>query len=225
MKAIVQDTYGTADVLKLEDIDRPVAGNGEVLLRVHAASVFIGDWHVMAGVPYLIRMVSGLRAPKARVRGQDVAGSVEEVGKDVRQFQLGDEVFGACDGSFAEYATAQPDKLARKPANLTFDQAATVPITGSTALQGLRDVGRLQPGQKVLIIGAAALCSWTSSDRSAPIASSTTHVRTSPRRGNATTSFWISPGPVRCHTSGRRSPRGERSFLSERKGADDGSDT
>ncbi len=155
MKAIVQDTYGTADVLKLEDIDRPVAGNGEVLLRVHAASVFIGDWHVMAGVPYLIRMVSGLRAPKARVRGQDVAGSVEEVGKDVRQFQLGDEVFGACDGSFAEYATAQPDKLARKPANLTFDQAATVPITGSTALQGLRDVGRLQPGQKVLIIGAA----------------------------------------------------------------------
>jgi NADPH:quinone reductase-like Zn-dependent oxidoreductase len=155
MRAIVQDRYGTADVLDLTDIDKPVVGDGEVLLRVHAASAFIGDWHVMTGLPYLIRMSSGLRRPKARVRGQDVAGRVEAVGRDVTGFQPGDEVFGTCNGSFAEYATARPDKLARKPANLTFEQSATVPTTGCTALQGLRDAGRVQPGQKVLIIGAA----------------------------------------------------------------------
>jgi NADPH:quinone reductase-like Zn-dependent oxidoreductase len=155
MKAIVQDRYGTADVLELRDIDRPVVGDDNVLVRVHAASAFIGDWHIMTGLPYLIRMTSGLRQPKARVRGQDVAGRVEAVGKDVTQFQPGDEVFGTCDGSFAEYATARKDKLAPKPANLTFEQAAAVPNTGVTALQGLRDAGRVQPGQKVLIIGAA----------------------------------------------------------------------
>jgi NADPH:quinone reductase-like Zn-dependent oxidoreductase len=155
MKAIVQDSYGTADVLRLEDIDIPVVGDDDVLLRVLAASVFIGDWHVMTGLPYLGRLVLGLRAPKARVRGQDVAGRVEAVGKNVTGFQPGDEVFGTCNGSFAEYATARPDKLVTKPANLTFEQAATVPITGCTALQGLRDAGRVQAGQKVLIIGAA----------------------------------------------------------------------
>jgi NADPH:quinone reductase-like Zn-dependent oxidoreductase len=155
MKAIVQERYGTADVLELEDIDEPVVGSSDVLLRVQAASVFIGDWHIMTGLPYLIRMASGLRGPKVRVRGQDVAGRVEAVGKDVTRFQPGDEVFGTCDGSFAEYATARTDKVAPKPANLTFEQAATVPTTGSTALQALRDVGKVQPGQKVLIIGAA----------------------------------------------------------------------
>jgi NADPH:quinone reductase-like Zn-dependent oxidoreductase len=155
MKAIVQDRYGSADVLQLENIDTPVVSDGDVLLRVHAASAFIGDWHVMTGLPYLIRMVSGLRRPKARVRGQDVAGLVEAVGKSVTGFRPGDEVFGTCNGSFADYATAQPDKLAPKPANLTFEQAATVPTTGCTALQGLRDAGKVQPGQKVLIIGAA----------------------------------------------------------------------
>ena len=155
MKAIVQDTYGTPDVLDLREIDKPVVGDDDVLLRVHAASAFIGDWHIMMGLPYLIRMVSGFRRPKARVRGQDVAGRVEAVGRDVTQFQPGDEVFGTCDGSFAEYATARKDKVAPKPANLTFEQAATVPIAGSTALQGLRNAGKVQPGQKVLIIGAA----------------------------------------------------------------------
>ena len=156
MKAIVQDTYGTPDVLDLRDIDKPVVGDDDVLLRVHAAGAHIGDWHVMTGLPYMIRIMGyGLRGPKARVRGIDVAGRVEAVGKDVTQFQPGDEVFGTCDGSFAEYATARKDKVAPKPANLTFEQAATVPTSGSTALQGLRDAGRVQPGQKVLIIGAA----------------------------------------------------------------------
>ena len=155
MKAIVQDKYGSADVLELTDIDTPVVGDDDVLVRVLAASAFIGDWHVMTGLPYLGRMAFGLRRPKARVRGQDVAGRVEAVGKDVTRFQPGDEVFGTCDGSFAEYATARTDKVAPKPANLTFEQSATVPTTGSTALQALRDVGKVQPGQKVLIIGAA----------------------------------------------------------------------
>jgi NADPH:quinone reductase-like Zn-dependent oxidoreductase len=156
MKAIVQDKYGSADVLELTDIDIPVVGDDDVLLRVHAASAHIGDWHFMTGLPYLFRIAgSGLRAPKARVRGTDVAGRVEAVGKDVTQCQPGDEVFGVCDGSFAEYATARQDKVAPKPANLTFEQAASVPTSGCTALQALRDKGKVQPGQKVLIIGAA----------------------------------------------------------------------
>jgi NADPH:quinone reductase-like Zn-dependent oxidoreductase len=155
MKAIVQDRYGSADVLELKDIDPPVPRDDEVLLRVHAASAFIGDWHIMTGLPYLGRLAFGLRRPKARIRGQDVAGRVEAVGNDVALFQPGDEVFGTCNGAFAEYAIARPDKLSPKPANLTFEQAATVPNTGTTALQGLRDAGGIQPGQKVLIIGAA----------------------------------------------------------------------
>ena len=156
MKAIVQDAYGSTDVLKFRDIDKPVVGSGDLLLRVHAASAHIGDWHFMAGLPYLFRIAGGgLRAPKARVRGTDVAGRVESVGKDVTQFQPGADVFGTCDGSFAEYATARKDRVAPKPANLTFEQAATVPTSASTALQALRDVGKVEPGQKVLIIGAA----------------------------------------------------------------------
>jgi NADPH:quinone reductase-like Zn-dependent oxidoreductase len=156
MKAIVQDRYGSADVLELADIDTPMVGDDNVLLRVHAASAHMGDWHFMTGLPFLFRMAgSGLRAPKTRIRGTDVAGRVEAVGKDVTRFQPGDEVFGVCDGAFAEYATARTDKIAPKPANLTFEQAATVPTSGSTALQALRDTGKVQPGQKVLIIGAA----------------------------------------------------------------------
>ncbi|HEV8682412.1 MAG TPA: NAD(P)-dependent alcohol dehydrogenase [Actinomycetota bacterium] len=155
MKAIVQDRYGSADVLKLGDIDTPVAGHGEVLIRVGAASAFIGDWHIMTGIPYAIRLVSGMRAPKQRVRGQDLAGRIEAVGDDVTQFRVDDEVFGVADGAFAEYATARTDKLAPKPANLSFEQAATVPTTGCTALQGMRDVGKVRTGQEVLIIGAA----------------------------------------------------------------------
>jgi NADPH:quinone reductase-like Zn-dependent oxidoreductase len=155
MKAIVQDRYGPADVLKLEDIDMPVARPGDVLIRVDAASAFIGDWHIMTGTPYAIRLVSGMRAPKQRVRGQDVAGYVEAVGDDVTHLRVGDEVFGVADGAFAEYAIARPDKLAPKPTNLSFEEAATVPTTGCTALQGLRDVGKVQAGQRVLVIGAA----------------------------------------------------------------------
>ncbi len=157
MKAIVQDEYGEADeVLRLERIDRPEIGDEEVLVRVHAAGVDRGVWHLVTGLPYPIRIAGyGLRAPKTRVRGREVAGCVEAVGKDVTTLQPGDEVFGIGEGSFAEYARAEQDKLAPKPANLTFEQAAAVPVSGPTALQGLRDRGRVQPGQKVLVIGAS----------------------------------------------------------------------
>ncbi len=155
MKAVVQDTYGSPDVLELRDIDVPKPGDDHVLLRVHAASAHIGDWHVMTGLPYMIRLGLGLRAPKAHVRGMDVAGRVEAVGKDVSLFRPGDEVFGIAKGSFAEFALAPPRKLAPKPANLTFEQAATVPISGLTALQAVRDGGRVQPGQRVLVVGAS----------------------------------------------------------------------
>jgi len=155
MKAIIQDTYGSPDVLQLKDIDRPEVGDGDVLVRVHAAGVDAGVWHSMAGLPYLMRIIGfGLRGPKARVRGTDVAGRVEAIGGNVTQFRPGDEVFGTCDGSFAEYACAREDKLAPKPANVTFEQAAVVPVSACTALQGLRDKGHVQPGQKVLITGA-----------------------------------------------------------------------
>ena len=155
MKAIVQDDYGTADNLVFADIDQPAAGSGEVLIRVQAASVFIGDWHVVTGLPYAVRPKLGLRRPKARVRGQEMAGRVEAVGEGVTRFQLGDEIFGTCEGAFAEYVSAPEDLLAPKPANLTFEQAATVAITGTTALQAVRDKGGVKPEQKVLIIGAA----------------------------------------------------------------------
>lgn len=158
MKAIVQDEYGNAaeEVLRLEEIDKPTPGDNDVLVRVHAASVHIGDWHLMTGLPYLIRIVGfGLRAPKVRVRGMDVAGKVEAVGRNVTRFQAGDEVFGTCEGSFAEYACAREDNLAPKPANLTFEQAAAVPTSAFAALQALRDKGEIRPGQKALIIGAS----------------------------------------------------------------------
>ena len=158
MRAVVQDKYGSIDVLELRDIGKPEIGDGDVLIRVLGASVFIGDWHIVTGLPYLIRIVVpalGLRAPKTPVRGQDVAGRIEAVGKDVTHFQPGDEIFGTCNGSFAEYTSARQDKIASKPTNLTFEQAATVPASGTTALQALRDKGKVQPGQRVLIIGAA----------------------------------------------------------------------
>jgi NADPH:quinone reductase-like Zn-dependent oxidoreductase len=157
MRAIVQDQYGqTVDVLRLAEIDRPKIGDDDVLIRVHAASVHIGDWHVMAGLPYLLRVVGfGFRAPKAPVRGMDVAGTVEAVGKAVTQFQAGDEVFGTCAGSFAEQAAARVDTLARKPTNLTFEQAATVPTSAVAALQALRNAGGIKPHDQVLIIGAS----------------------------------------------------------------------
>jgi NADPH:quinone reductase-like Zn-dependent oxidoreductase len=158
MQAIVQDAYGSADVLELRDIDQPVPTDNEVLIRVQAAGLHRGDWHIMTGLPYLIRIVVptlGLRRPKVPVRGMDVAGTVAAVGSNVTRFQPGDAVFGWCDGSFAEYATAPEDQLAAKPANLSFEQAAAVPIWGFAALQGLRDMGEVQAGQRVLVIGAA----------------------------------------------------------------------
>jgi NADPH:quinone reductase-like Zn-dependent oxidoreductase len=154
MKAIVQDRYGSADVLRLEDIDVPVPGDDDVLVRVHAAGVDPGVWHLMTGLPYLVRLGFGLRGPKLRVRGLDVAGRVEAVGGNVTGFQPGDAVFGTCDGAFAEYACARQDRLAPMPANLNFEQAAAVPISGCTALQALRDKAKVQPGQRVLVTGA-----------------------------------------------------------------------
>jgi NADPH:quinone reductase-like Zn-dependent oxidoreductase len=156
MKAIVQDTYGSADVLELRDIDPPQIDDDQVLVRVHAAGVDRGVWHLMAGLPYPIRIAGyGVRAPKHPVPGMDLAGVVEAVGRDVTRFSPGDEVFGIGKGTFAEYAVAPEGKLAPKPANLTFEQAAAIAISGLTALQALRDVAAVQAGQRVLVIGAS----------------------------------------------------------------------
>ncbi|MDP8932291.1 MAG: NAD(P)-dependent alcohol dehydrogenase [Actinomycetota bacterium] len=158
MTAIVQDDYGSApeDVLRLAEIPRPTLGDDEVLVRVSAASVDRGTWHLMAGLPYLMRLAGfGLRRPKAPNPGRSVAGTLESVGKDVTEFEPGDQVYGTCDGSFAEYARARPSRLAPKPGNLSFEQAAAVPVSGLAGLQGVRDHARVQSGQKVLIIGAS----------------------------------------------------------------------
>ena len=155
MKAIVQDRYGSAEVLEPRDIEKPQIGDGEVLVRVHAASIHVGDLVVMSGSPYLMRMTTGLRKPKYRVPGTDIAGTVEAVGKDVKELRPGDEVFGWCADAFAEYATASADHFVLKPANLTFEQAAAVGVSATAALQLLRDDGHLQSGQKVLINGAS----------------------------------------------------------------------
>ena len=155
MQAMVQDTYGSAEVMHFTEIDKPDIGNDEVLIRVRAAGVNPADWAVMSGLPYIARPVYGLRKPKNAVRGTDVAGTVEAVGTDVTRFQPGDDVFGWSDGSYAEYAAAPEDKLALKPANLTFEQAAAVPMAGLVALQALRDHAQLQPGQRILINGAS----------------------------------------------------------------------
>ena len=156
MKAIVRDTYGSPDVLELRDIDIPEYADEEVLVHVHAAGVGRDVWHIMTGLPYPIRLAGyGFRAPKNPVIGSDMAGVVEAVGKNVTRFQPGDEVFGIGKGSYAEYVCAREDKLAPKPTNLTFEQAAVVAIMGSTALQDLRDHGKVRPGQEVLIIGAS----------------------------------------------------------------------
>ncbi len=152
MKAIVQERYGSPDGLRLREVERPVAGDGQVLVRVHAASVNAADWHLMHRLPHLIGIFLGIRP--SRIRGVDVAGQVEAVGRNVTRFEPGDEVFGGATGSFAEYATAAEDRLAPKPRNLTFEQAAAIPVAGVTALQGLRDKGQVRPGQRVLIYGA-----------------------------------------------------------------------
>jgi NADPH:quinone reductase-like Zn-dependent oxidoreductase len=157
MRAIVQDVYGeAADVLRPAVIDRPEIADDEVLVRVHAAGVDRGVWHIMAGLPYPIRLSGyGFRAPKTRVRGREVAGRVEAVGKDVTAVAPGDEVYGIGEGTFAEYTAVRQDKIALKPANLTFEQAAAAPISALTALQAVRDRGHVRSGQTVLVIGAS----------------------------------------------------------------------
>lgn len=155
MRAIVYTEYGPPDVLQFTEAAKPVPKDDEILIRIRAASVNPLDWHYLRGIPYFMRIGTGLRRPKVTRLGVDVAGQVEAVGKNVTQFQLGDEVFGACKGAFAEYACAAEDKLVLKPANVTFEQAAAVAIAALTALQGLRDKGHIQAGQKVLINGAA----------------------------------------------------------------------
>jgi NADPH:quinone reductase-like Zn-dependent oxidoreductase len=156
MRAVVQESYGSADVLRLADVDRPEIADDDVLVQVRAAGLDRGTWHLMSGRPYLLRVLGfGLRRPRNRVAGIDVAGVVAAVGPSVTGFDVGDEVFGMSRGSFAEYAAVQGDKLAHKPANLSFEQAAIVPISAGTALQALTDAGRVQPGQKVLVTGAS----------------------------------------------------------------------
>jgi NADPH:quinone reductase-like Zn-dependent oxidoreductase len=155
VKAIIRDAYGSVDVLRLADIDQSVAGDADVLVRVHAAGVDQGVWHLMTGTPYVMRLAGfGIRAPKNPLLGYDVAGRVEAVGAQVTEFQTGQEVFGTCRGSFAEYAVARPDRLLSKPDNVSFEQAAAVPISGYAALQAVRQHGGVRPGQRVLIIGA-----------------------------------------------------------------------
>jgi NADPH:quinone reductase-like Zn-dependent oxidoreductase len=155
MRAIVQDRYGSADMLRLARISRPEPGNGQVLLRVHAAGLDRGTWHLMTGRPYLMRLVCGLRGPKRRIPGRDVAGTVVALGAGANGFAVGDEVYGIGVGAFAEYTVARADRLARKPANATFVQAAAVPVSALIALRALRDVGGVQAGQRVLITGAS----------------------------------------------------------------------
>jgi len=156
MRAIVQDAYGSSSVLRLGEIDRPEIAANEVLVEVVAAGMDRGTWHSMTGKPYLMRIMGfGFRRPKNRVPGLDVAGRVVTVGSEVTRFQTGDEVFGMSRGAFADYAAVREDKLAHKPANLSFEQAAVVPISGGTAIQALRDSGRVQAGENVLVIGAS----------------------------------------------------------------------
>jgi NADPH:quinone reductase-like Zn-dependent oxidoreductase len=156
MRAIVQDGYGSSEVQRSAEIDRPEIAANEVLVAVAAAGMDRGTWHLMAGKPYLMRIIGfGFRRPKNRVPGLDVAGTVIAVGSEVTRFQSGDEVFGISRGAFAEYAAVREDKLAHKPAKLSFEQAAVVPISGGTAIQALRDAGQVQAGQKLLIIGAS----------------------------------------------------------------------
>ena len=156
MRAVVQDRYGSADVLGLATIDRPAVGDDEVLVRVRAAGLDRGTWHLMTGKPYLMRIAGlGFARPKDRVPGRDVAGVVAAVGAGVTRFAVGDEVYGVGRGTFAEYAVVREDRLAPKPARLSFEQAAVVPISAATALQALTDHGRLQPGQRVLVTGAS----------------------------------------------------------------------
>ena len=155
MKAIVYHKYGSSEVLKLEEIDIPLVGDDQVLVKVRAVSINPFDWHMMRGTPYFVRLLAGLLRPKISGFGNDVAGRIEAVGKNVTEFQRGDEVFGGGRGALAEYVCASREGLVQKLGKLTFEQAAAIPVAGLTALQGLRDKGQIQPGQSVLIHGAS----------------------------------------------------------------------
>ena len=155
MKAIVQRTYGLPDVLEMSEAPIPSIDDDQVLIRVHASSVNALEWHLMTGTPYLVRPQAGFTKPKREILGADVAGTVEEVGANVTRFKPGDDVFGEVGGGYAEYTVARPKTLVLKPVNATFEQAAAVPVAALTALQGLRDHGRIEPGQRVLINGAS----------------------------------------------------------------------
>jgi NADPH:quinone reductase-like Zn-dependent oxidoreductase len=155
MKAIVQTRYGSADVLRLEEVEKPVPSDDEVLVRVSAAGVNIGDWHLLRGIPYVMRLGLGLRKPRREIPGRDIAGQVEAVGSNVESFRPGDEVFGWCSGAFAEYACTSENNLLSRPANLTLEQSAAVGDSAFTALAAVRDQGRVQQGQRVLINGAS----------------------------------------------------------------------
>src|SRR5690242_13452347 len=211
MKAIVQESFGPPDVLQFADTDPPEAGAGDVLIRVHAAALNPYDWHMMRGDPLIARLMGevGLTKPKAWVAGVDAAGRVEATGANVRGLRQGDEVLGFCRGAFAEYARAEADKVVPKPVSLTFGEAAAVPMAGATALRGIRDVGAVRAGHRVLVNGAAggvgtyavqiaaalgaevtgyaarATPGWCA--QSAPRASSTTQPRTSPTGARVTT--------------------------------------
>jgi NADPH:quinone reductase-like Zn-dependent oxidoreductase len=208
MKAITYERYGSPDLLELRDVEKPTVTDDGVLVRVHASSVNPVDWHTMTGTPYLVRMEAGLRRPKSELLGTDFAGTVEAVGTNLQGVRPGDEVFGARNGAFAEYVCVR-DAVVPKPANVTFEQAAAVPVAALTALQGLRDKGHLQTGQKLLINGASGgvgtfavqiakafraevtgVCGTRNVEtaaRSAPITLSTTRARTSPAATSATT--------------------------------------
>jgi 2-desacetyl-2-hydroxyethyl bacteriochlorophyllide A dehydrogenase len=155
MRAVVQDGYGTSDVLRVTRVERPTIGDHDVLVEVRAAGLDRGTEHLMNGKPYAMRLAFGLRRPKNPVPGRDVAGTVTEIGASVTRFAIGDEVYGIAPGSFAEYAVARESRLALKPANLSFTQAAVVPVSAATALRALVDVGRVQAGQSVLVVGAS----------------------------------------------------------------------
>jgi NADPH:quinone reductase-like Zn-dependent oxidoreductase len=155
MKAIVQERYGPPDVLELREVGKPVPADGEVLVRVRAAALNAYDWHFLHGDPYLARLSMGVRRPSVRIRGRDFAGQVEAVGPNVTDLAPGDEVYGEADGAFAEYLCVRADMVERKPANLTFEEAAAIPLAGNTALIGVRDLGRARPGQQLLVNGAS----------------------------------------------------------------------
>jgi len=155
MKAIVYTQYGSPDVLQLKEVEKPVPKDGEILVKIYAASANPLDWHLMRGAPFLARLEGGLRKPKDPRLGADIAGRVEAVGNNVTQFEVGDEVFGAWTGSFAEYAAVPENRVALKPTKSSFEEAAAIPVAAITALQGLRDKGQIQSGQKVLVNGAS----------------------------------------------------------------------